>query len=203
MTGPPPTLFRSGSPAAPPPPGRGRPRHRPGLAALDLGPAPGGALRVWHRAAGCHLEKLEVNGRGRGILRPRSGIRHGTPRSRARWPRSRSAPGHQVRAGTLLARIEAPPVLQAQLLEARRQLETIRQHFSVTAALQDQAHAEQARRLGARIAKLKTQIASQRCSSERQERNLELEPGPGARGHPQPRGDGPGPVRPRPMPSAN
>jgi membrane fusion protein len=48
----------------------------------------------------------------------------------------------------------------------------IRKHFSVTAALQDRAHAEQTRRLGARIAKLNTQIASQHRSIEWQERNL-------------------------------
>jgi membrane fusion protein len=117
------------------------------------------------------LGKVEVNGRGRGILRPRSGIRVVLAKVDGTVGQIEVRSGQPVKAGTLLVRIEAPPV-QAQLLEARRQLETVRRHFTVTARLRDRAHAEQSRRLTARIHKLEHQIASQRDSIDRQERNL-------------------------------
>ncbi len=118
------------------------------------------------------LGKVEVNGRGRGILRPRSGIRVVIAQVEGTVGRIEVRSGQQVKAGALLVRIEAPPV-QAQLLEARRHLETVQKHFKVTAALQDQAHAEQSRRLGARIDKLENQIASQRRSIALEEQNLQ------------------------------
>jgi membrane fusion protein len=115
--------------------------------------------------------KVEVNGRGRGILRPISGIRMVIAKLDGTVGQIEVRSGQQVKAGDLLVRIEAPPV-QAQLLEATRQLESVRKHFKVTAAAQDQAHAEQYRRLRARIDKVKEQIGSQRQSVEMLERNL-------------------------------
>jgi multidrug resistance efflux pump len=115
--------------------------------------------------------KVEVNGRGRGILRPTSGIRMVIAKLDGTVGQIDVHSGQQVKAGDLLVRIEAPPV-QAQLLEAERQVQTVRKHFKVTAALQDQAHAEQSRRLRARIAKLKEQIGSQQHSMAMLERNL-------------------------------
>jgi membrane fusion protein len=117
------------------------------------------------------LGRVEVTGRGRGILRPRSGIRLILAKVEGTVGQLQVRSGQEVKAGDLLVCIEAPPV-QAQLLEARRQLETVRNHFRVTAALQDRAHAEQARRLAARLDKLRSQIASQRGSIDLQERNL-------------------------------
>jgi membrane fusion protein len=115
--------------------------------------------------------RVEVNGRGRAILRPRSGIRVVVAKVEGTVGRIEVRSGQEVKAGDVLARIEAPPV-QAQLLEARRQLEAVRGQFRVTAALQDRAHAEQARRLGARMEKLGQQIQSQRGSIDRLERDL-------------------------------
>ncbi len=115
--------------------------------------------------------RVEVNGRGRAILRPRSGIRVVIAKVEGTVGRIEVRSGQEVKAGDVLARIEAPPV-QAQLLEARRQLEAVRGQFRVTAALQDRAHAEQARRLGARMEKLGQQIQSQRGSIDRLERDL-------------------------------
>jgi len=117
------------------------------------------------------IGKVEVNGRGRGILRPRTGIRVVIAKVEGTVGQIEVRSGQRVKGGTLLMRIDAPP-LQAQLLEARRQMETVRKHYKVTAALQDQAQTEQARRLTARIDKLKNQIASQLGSIELQDRNL-------------------------------
>jgi membrane fusion protein len=116
--------------------------------------------------------KVEVNGRGRGILRPTSGIRMVIAKLDGTVGQIDVHSGQQVKAGDLLVQIEAPPV-QAQLLEAERQVQTVRKHFKVTAALQDRAQAEQSRRLRARIDKLKEQIGSQRNSIEMLARDLE------------------------------
>jgi len=115
--------------------------------------------------------KVEVNGRGRGILRPRTGIRVVQAKVDGTVGRIEARSGQQVRAGDVLARIEAPPV-QAQLLEARRQLEAVRGHYRVTTALQDRAYAEQARRFRGREDRLKGQIDSQGQSVALLERNL-------------------------------
>lgn len=118
------------------------------------------------------LGRVEVNGRGRGIVRPSAGIRVIVAKVEGTVGQIGARSGQRIQAGALLLRIEAPPV-QAQLLEAERQVATVRSHFKVTACLQDQAHAEQSRRVGARIAKLKDQIASQRESCALLGRNLQ------------------------------
>jgi membrane fusion protein len=120
---------------------------------------------------GALLGKVEVNGRGRAILRPRSGIRMLLAQLDGTVGRVEARSGQPVQAGSVLLRIEAPPV-QAQLLEARRQLETVRGHFRLAAGLQDQAHGEQSRRLRTRMAKLEEQLGSQRHSIARVEGNL-------------------------------
>jgi membrane fusion protein len=124
------------------------------------------------------LGRVEVNGRARGILRPPSGIRVVIAKLDGTVGQVDVRSGQQVKAGAMLVRIEAPPV-QAQLLEARRQLESVRRHFKVTAAQQDRSHAEQTRRLAARMARLHEQSLSQRHSIAIQElnlqRNLDLE----------------------------
>ncbi|MDR3673430.1 MAG: HlyD family efflux transporter periplasmic adaptor subunit [Holophaga sp.] len=116
--------------------------------------------------------RVEVNGRARGILRPRSGIRVVIAKLDGTVGQVEVRSGQQVAAGAVLVRIEAPPV-QAQLLEARRQVESVRRHFKVTAALQDRSHAEQTRRLAARMARLKEQGQSQRHSIAITELNLQ------------------------------
>ena len=116
--------------------------------------------------------RVEVNGRARGILRPRSGIRVVIAKLDGTVGQVEARSGQQVQAGAVLVRIEAPPV-QAQLVEARRQVESVRRHFKVTADLQDRSHAEQTRRLAARMAKLKEQIQSQHHSIALLELNLE------------------------------
>ena len=115
--------------------------------------------------------RVEVNGRGRGILRPVTGVRMVLAQVDGTVGRIEVRSGQAVEAGTVLVRIEAPPV-QAQLLEAERQVASVRRHFKLTTALQDRAHREQARSLAARIARLKEQIASQEASTGILDRNL-------------------------------
>jgi multidrug resistance efflux pump len=115
---------------------------------------------------------VEVNGRARGILRPSSGIRVVIAKLDGTVGQVEARSGQQVKAGDVLVRIEAPPV-QAQWLEARRQVEAVRRHFKVTATLQDRSHAEQIRRLAARMARLKEQGQSQRRSIAMTELNLQ------------------------------
>jgi membrane fusion protein len=107
--------------------------------------------------------RVEVNGRARGILRPRSGIRVVIAKLDGTVGQIEARSGQRVQAGAVLVRIEAPPV-QAQLVEARRQVESVRRHFKVTAACQDRSHTEQTRRLAARMTKLQEQGQSQ-CQS--------------------------------------
>jgi multidrug resistance efflux pump len=121
---------------------------------------------------GSILGRTEVNGRGRGILRPGSGVRMVIARIDGTVSQIAVRSGQQVQSGDLLMRIEAP-LIQSQLLEANRQLDTVRKHFRMTTALQDQAHAEQAARLQARIRKLQEQIRSQRQSTQVQDRILQ------------------------------
>ncbi|BDU74937.1 HlyD family secretion protein [Mesoterricola silvestris] len=117
------------------------------------------------------LGRVEVNGRARAILRPRTGIRVVIAKVDGTVGQVEARSGQQVRAGTVLARLEAPPV-QAQLLEARRQVEAVHLHFRATAARQDQGYAEQVRRLTGRMAGLGEQRRSQRQSVAALELNL-------------------------------
>jgi len=116
--------------------------------------------------------RVEVNGRARGILRPRSGIRVVIAQLDGIVGQVEARSGQQVEPGAVLVRIEAPPV-QAQLLEARRQVESVRSHYKVTTALQDRSHVEQIRRLEGRMAMLKEQSRSQRQSLAIMELNLQ------------------------------
>jgi len=116
------------------------------------------------------LGRVEVNGRARGILRPRAGVRILASQVDGTVGRIEARSGQPVRRGAVIARIEAPPVL-AQLLEARRMTEAVRQDYLAAAALQDRAHAEQEARLGARLARLRDAGASCRLSLERAERD--------------------------------
>ena len=127
-------------------------------------------------ALGCALlaalfGRVEVNGRGRGILRPVGGVRMLVSQVQGTVAEVEVYSGQRVKAGRPLLRIDAPTV-QAQLLEARRQGESIRQDFRTATLLRDQAFAQQSRRLASRIRNLKAQIASQAFSVEISERRL-------------------------------
>ena len=118
------------------------------------------------------LGRVEVNGRARGILRPRAGVRLLTSQVDGTLGRIEVRSSQQVAAGTVLARIEAPPI-RAQLLEARRMTESIRGDFRAAAARQDLAHTEQEARLRSRMARLQDAAASHRQSVARLEQALQ------------------------------
>ena len=117
------------------------------------------------------LGRVEVNGRARGILRPLDGVRMLVSQVQGTVSAVEAQSGQRVPAGKPLLRIDAPAV-QAQLLEACRQTQTIRQDFHSAAHRQDQAFAQQALRLQGRIRKLQAQIASQAVSVATFERQL-------------------------------
>jgi membrane fusion protein len=116
--------------------------------------------------------RVEVNGRARGILRPSAGVRMVLAKIDGTIGQIEVHSGQMVKAGAGLLLIEAPPV-QAQKLEASRQAEAVRRHFTTAAALQDEAYADQTLRLMARMARLRDRIGSQKESLRFQERNLQ------------------------------
>jgi membrane fusion protein len=116
--------------------------------------------------------RVEVNGRARGILRPRAGVRLVASRVEGTLARLEVRSSQEVQAGSVLARIEAAPI-QAQLLEARRMTEAIRNDFRAGNVRQDRAYAEQEARLQSRLSRLQGAAASHRQSVRRHEQALE------------------------------
>ena len=115
--------------------------------------------------------QVEVTTRGRGILRPTAGVRALTSQTAGTVARVEARSGEAVRAGAVLLRIDAPDV-QAQILEADRQLAALRTQFSGVAAQQDQHYAEQIESLRARGRRSEEQMASLRGSVRHQERRV-------------------------------
>jgi multidrug resistance efflux pump len=124
------------------------------------------------------LGRVDIHGRARGILRPRSGVRVIVARLDGTVEGVLARSGQEVRAGQGLVRLEAPPV-RAALLEAERHLETVRRDFAAAARRQDRAHAEQTRRLARRGATLEEERRNQgQClllAERNLARNLDLE----------------------------
>jgi multidrug resistance efflux pump len=118
------------------------------------------------------LGRVEVNGRGRGILRPPGGVRMLVAQVNGTIGAVEVHSGQQVEKGKPLLRIDAPQV-RVQLLEAQRPTQAIRQEFQSATRLQDLAFAHQTRSLASRAAKLNSQIASQGASVARFERQLQ------------------------------
>jgi multidrug resistance efflux pump len=126
--------------------------------------------------AASFVGKVEVTGRGRGILRPAAGVRVLTTQLGGTVTRVEARSGEPVKSGTTLLRIESPTV-QAQLLEADRELEALRTKFSSVSSLQDQHYAEQLENLNARAQRGTEQIASLRSSVSHYERRVEADRG--------------------------
>jgi len=117
------------------------------------------------------LGRVEVNGRGRGILRPRGGVRLLVAQVQGVVGAVTVQSGQQVERGCPLVQIEAP-LVQAQALEVRRQTEAVRSSFRATTREKDRAFALQSASLAARSMRLQAQIASQAASVALLERQL-------------------------------
>jgi multidrug resistance efflux pump len=118
--------------------------------------------------------QIEVTSRGRGVLRPAAGVRVLTAQMTGTVSRLEARSGERVKAGAVLLRIESAAA-QAQLLEADRQLESVRGQFSGVASQQDRHYAEQVELLNARAKRVTEQIASLRASASHQERRLQAD----------------------------
>lgn len=114
---------------------------------------------------------VEVNGRGRGIVRPASGVRMLVSQSAGVVGRIEVRSGQAVTTGTVVLRIEAPNI-QSQLLEAERQAEAVNNDYQALSGRQDAAYFEQAQRLKGRINQLQGQIISYRESIQLYDRKL-------------------------------
>lgn len=124
--------------------------------------------------AASFVGEIEVTGRGRGILRPASGVRVLTSQLGGTVTRVEVRAGERVKRGTVLLRVESPAV-QAQLLEADRELEALRTRFSGVSTQQDQHYREQVESLRARARRAAEQIASLRGSVAHAERRVEAD----------------------------
>jgi membrane fusion protein len=124
---------------------------------------------------------VEVTGRGRGILRPTLGVRALTSQLSGTVTRVEARSGDRVTAGAMLLRIESPSV-QAQLLEADRELEALKNGYSNVSSQQDQHYAEQIDSLRAREKRIVEQIASLRGSVQHFQRRVQADLGLLAKG---------------------
>lgn len=115
---------------------------------------------------------VEVNGRGRGIVRPTTGIRLLVSQTGGVAGRIEAQSGREVKMGMVLVSVNTPSV-QSELLSAQRQIDAVSTYYTTTAALQNAAYDEQSLRLKNRIAQLTEQLESQRQSVGIFERRLE------------------------------
>lgn len=115
--------------------------------------------------------QVEVNGRGRGIVRPATGVRMLVSQSGGVVGRIEVRSSQTVKAGTVLLHIEAPNI-QSQLLEAERQAEAVKGDYQALSVRQDAAYSEQSQRLKGRINQIREQIASFKESIQLYDRKL-------------------------------
>lgn len=114
---------------------------------------------------------VEVNGRGRGIVRPLNGIRLLVSQTEGVVGKIEAQSGKEVKAGKVLVRINTPSV-QSELLSAQRQIDAVSTYYKATTDLQKAAYSEQSLRLKNRIAQLTDQLSSQEQSVAIFERRL-------------------------------
>jgi multidrug resistance efflux pump len=118
--------------------------------------------------------RVEVTSRARGILRPVAGVRVLTARVAGTVVSVGARSGDRVASGAVLVRIDSPSA-QADLLEADRQLESVRTQFTAASAQQDRHYTEQVEALKARAQRIGEQIESLRSSERYYQRRLEAD----------------------------
>ena len=133
-------------------------------------------LGLGSAVAASFIGQVEVTGRGRGILRPTTGVRVLTSQMTGTVVRVDVRSGDHVKAGATLLRIESPTA-QGELLQADRNLESVRTQFTAVAAQQDQHYAEQIESLKSRARRLTDQIGSLRTSESHFQRRVEADMG--------------------------
>ncbi|HVI93035.1 MAG TPA: HlyD family efflux transporter periplasmic adaptor subunit [Anaeromyxobacter sp.] len=119
---------------------------------------------------------VEVTGRGRGILRPASGVRVLTAQMTGTVVAIGARSGEQVKQGATLLRIESAST-KAQLLEADRELDALKTRFAAVSSEEDQHYAEQVENLKARAKRIEEQIASLHGSVQFFDRRLQADLG--------------------------
>lgn len=108
------------------------------------------------------IGRVEVNARGRGMLRPGS-VRVLVAQTGGTVSDVTVRSGEVIRTGSVMLRIDSAP-MQSQFLEARRQMEALNTQFSAFAARQDRTFQEQVAELERRVAMLQEQVKSQEDS---------------------------------------
>ncbi|WP_242345366.1 HlyD family secretion protein [Anaeromyxobacter terrae] len=126
--------------------------------------------------AASFVGQVEVTGRGRGILRPAAGVRALTAQLGGTVTRVEARSGDRLRSGAPLLRIESPAV-QAQLLEADRELDAVRTQYSTVSSQQDHHYTEQIESLRARAQRMGEQIASLKGSAALHARRVQADLG--------------------------
>jgi multidrug resistance efflux pump len=119
---------------------------------------------------------VDVTGRGRGILRPVSGVRVLTAQMTGTVVEIGARSGEQVKQGATLLRIESAST-KAQLLEADRELDALKTRFAAISAEEDQHYFEQVENLKARAKRIEEQIASLRSSTQFFDRRVQADVG--------------------------
>jgi multidrug resistance efflux pump len=115
--------------------------------------------------------KVEVNDRGKGILRPTGGVRLMLAQNSGVIAELKARNGDFVDRGAPILRLESPQV-QASLLEADRSLGLLTSEFGSVAAQQDALYARQSADVQKRIASLNEDISSYKKSLELQNERL-------------------------------
>lgn len=115
--------------------------------------------------------RVEVNGRGRGIVRPTTGIRMLLSQTAGTVGKIDVRSSQLVAAGDSILSIEAPN-LQGQFLESDRQFASVQGDYQKLVSQQDAAYSEQSKKLQERIHQLKDQIKSYQNSESIYQRRL-------------------------------